>query len=108
MGIDRAEIRRRNMIPKEAYPYQTPVMVEYDSGDPRGCLDKALVASDWAGFAKRKSVSASKGKLRGIGLSTYVEACGLAPPALPVVSVRAAGFMRVRRCGCIRRAKLLC
>jgi aerobic carbon-monoxide dehydrogenase large subunit len=54
-------------------------MVEYDSGDPKGCLEKALVAADWAGFAKRKSASASKGKLRGIGLSTYVEACGLAP-----------------------------
>ena len=67
------------MIPKEAYPYQTPVMVEYDSGDPKGCLDKALAASDWAGFAKRKAASASNGKLRGIGLSTYVEACGLAP-----------------------------
>jgi carbon-monoxide dehydrogenase large subunit len=79
LGIDKAEIRRRNMIPKEAYPYQTPVMVEYDSGDPKGCLEKALAASDWAGFAKRKSASGSNGKLRGIGLSTYVEACGLAP-----------------------------
>jgi aerobic carbon-monoxide dehydrogenase large subunit len=79
MGIDKVEIRRRNMIPKEAYPYQTPVMVEYDSGDPKGCLEKALLASDWANFPKRKSASASKGKLRGIGLSTYVEACGLAP-----------------------------
>src|SRR6516225_1403977 len=79
LGIDKAEIRRRNMIPKEAYPYQTPVMVEYDSGDPKVCLEKALTASDWAGFAKRKSASTSNGKLRGIGLSTYVEACGLAP-----------------------------
>ena len=60
MGIDRVEIRRRNMIPKEAYPYQTPVMVEYDSGDPKGCLEKALVVADWAGFAERKSASASK------------------------------------------------
>ena len=79
LGIDKAEIRRRNMIPKEAYPYQTPVMVEYDSGDPKGCLEKALAASDRASFAKRKSASASNGTLRGIGLSTYVEACGLAP-----------------------------
>ena len=54
-------------------------MMEYDSGDPKGCLEKALQASDWAGFAKRKSASANNGKLRGIGLSTYVEACGLAP-----------------------------
>ena len=79
MGIDKAEIRRRNMIPKEAYPYQTPVMVEYDSGDPKGCLEKGLQVADWAGFGKRKSESARDGKLRGIGLSTYVEACGLAP-----------------------------
>src|SRR4051812_24693257 len=67
------------MIPTSAYPYQTPVMMEYDSGDPAGCLDKALEVADWAGFAKRKAESASHGKLRGIGLCTYVEACGLAP-----------------------------
>ncbi len=79
MGIDRVEIRRRNMIPKDAYPYQTPVMMEYDIGDPEGCLDKALEIADWAGFAKRKAESAHDGKYRGIGLSTYVEACGLAP-----------------------------
>ena len=79
MGIDRAEIRRRNMIPKEAYPYQTPVMVQYDSGDPEGCLEKALQTSDWANFGLRKQASAKNGMLRGIGLCTYIEACGLAP-----------------------------
>ena len=79
MGIDRVEIRRRNMIPKEAYPYQTPVMMQYDSGDPKGCLAKATDLADWAGFPARKAQSARQGKLRGIGMSTYVEACGLAP-----------------------------
>src|SRR6476660_6717683 len=79
MGIDRVEIRRRNMIPKEAYPYQTPVLVQYDSGDPMGCLDGALVAADVKNFGIRKAASASKGKFRGLGYSTYVEACGLAP-----------------------------
>lgn len=79
MGIDRVEIRRRNMIPKEAYPYQTPVLVQYDSGDPMGCLDGALVAADVKNFGLRKAASASKGKFRGLGYSTYVEACGLAP-----------------------------
>ncbi len=79
LGIDRAEIRRRNMIPPGAYPYQTPVMMEYDSGDPGGCLAKALLKADWDGFAQRKGQSAARGKLRGIGLCTYVEACGLAP-----------------------------
>jgi len=79
MGIDRVELRRRNMIPASAYPYQTPVLVQYDSGDPVACLDRAEVAADVAGFAARKSASASKGKFRGLGYSTYVEACGLAP-----------------------------
>ncbi|MGA2125958.1 MAG: xanthine dehydrogenase family protein molybdopterin-binding subunit [Xanthobacteraceae bacterium] len=79
LGLDKAEIRRRNMIPKEAYPYQTPVMVQYDSGDPKGCLERSLEVADYAGFAARKAASAKSGKLRGIGLSTYVEACGLAP-----------------------------
>jgi carbon-monoxide dehydrogenase large subunit len=79
MGIDRVEIRRRNIIPKEAYPYQTPMLVEYDSGDPMGCLEGALVAADVAGFAERKAASEREGKFRGLGYSTYVEACGLAP-----------------------------
>jgi len=79
MGMDRAEIRRRNMIDASQYPYQTPVIVNYDSGDPKACLDKALDVADWAGFAARKAESARNGKLRGIGLCTYVEACGLAP-----------------------------
>jgi aerobic carbon-monoxide dehydrogenase large subunit len=82
MGIDRVELRRRNIIPKEAYPYQTPVIVQYDSGDPMGCLEGALAAADVAGFAARKAKSAKAGKLRGIGYSTYVEACGLAPSRL--------------------------
>ena len=79
MGIDRAEIRRKNMIDASQYPYQTPVVVKYDSGDPKACLAKALEVGKWDGFAERKAESAKKGKLRGIGLCTYVEACGLAP-----------------------------
>ncbi|GGC84996.1 xanthine dehydrogenase family protein molybdopterin-binding subunit [Chelatococcus reniformis] len=79
MGIDRVEIRRRNMIPREAFPYQTPVLLQYDSGDPGGCLDRALVAADVAGFGARKAASARSGKFRGLGFSTYIEACGLAP-----------------------------
>ncbi len=105
MGIDRAEIRRRNMIPKEAYPYQTPVMVEYDSGDPKACLDKALVASPTgrASPNARRHRPAS-GKLRGIGLSTYVEACGLAPSRIAGRSARAAACTKAQRCACIRPA----
>lgn len=79
MKIDRVELRRRNMIAREAYPYQTPVLVEYDSGDPLGCLEGALTAGDAAGFGARKAASERAGKFRGLGFSTYVEACGLAP-----------------------------
>lgn len=79
MGIDKVEIRRRNMIEREAYPYQTPVLVEYDSGDPKGCLERAEVLADVAGFEARRAEAASRGQFLGLGISTYVEACGLAP-----------------------------
>ena len=79
MGIDKAEIRRRNFVPREAMPYQTPVALQYDTGDFAKNLDMALPAVDYAGFAARKADSAKRGKLRGIGLSTYIEACGIAP-----------------------------
>jgi carbon-monoxide dehydrogenase large subunit len=79
LGLDRVEIRRRNLIPKEAYPYQTPVMLQYDTGDHVATLAKALELSDWSGFAGRRAEAAKRGKLRGIGIVTYIEACGLAP-----------------------------
>ena len=80
MGIDPAELRRRNFITQ--FPYQTPVAVEYDSGNYNATLDKVLDASDRAGFAARKAESASRGKLRGYGLAHYIEACGIAPSSL--------------------------
>ena len=76
-GIDRIELRRRNLIPKEAFPYKTPIAIStYDSGDPAGLLDKALELSDWKNFEKRKSQSRSRGKLRGIACSLFVEPAG--------------------------------
>ncbi len=78
-GLDRAEIRRRNFIPASAMPYQTPVALQYDSGDFAKNLDIALPLVDYDGFAARKAASKAKGKLRGIGFSTYIEACGIAP-----------------------------
>ena len=80
LGMDRVEIRRKNFI--REFPYQTPVALEYDAGDYDACLDQALSAADWAGFEARRAESKARGKLRGIGLSTYVEACGIAPSAL--------------------------
>ncbi len=79
MGMDPAELRRRNFI--KEFPYQTQVILQYDSGDYFTILDKAQAAADVAGFAARKAESAARGKLRGMGYSTFVEACGIAPSA---------------------------
>ncbi|WP_431856450.1 xanthine dehydrogenase family protein molybdopterin-binding subunit [Azospirillum sp.] len=79
MGIDKTEIRRRNFVPADAMPYQTPVALQYDTGDFAKNLDMALPAVDYAGFARRKAEAATRGKLRGIGFATYIEACGIAP-----------------------------
>jgi carbon-monoxide dehydrogenase large subunit len=80
LGIDRAEIRRRNFI--DAFPYQTPVALQYDAGNYFATLDGALERSRYSAFESRRAEAKGRGKLRGIGLSTYVEACGIAPSAL--------------------------
>jgi len=79
MNMDPVEIRRRNFIPADAFPYQTQVALLYDSGNYAGAMDKALDMVDYAGFAKRRDASKAAGKLRGIGFSSYIEACGIAP-----------------------------
>ena len=81
-GRDPAELRRKNFIPKDAFPYQTPVALMYDTGDYEASLDKALELADYEGFAGRRAASEAKGKLRGVGLSCYIEACGIAPSAV--------------------------
>ncbi len=82
IGLDPAELRRRNFIPKDAYPYQTPVALQYDSGDYATTLELALKAADYAGFEARRREAMARGKLRGIGIATYIEACGIAPSAV--------------------------
>jgi aerobic carbon-monoxide dehydrogenase large subunit len=77
MGQDPAELRRKNFIQK--FPHQTPVIMTYDAGDYNASLKKATELADYKGFGKRKRESARNGKLRGIGFSTYIEACGIAP-----------------------------
>jgi carbon-monoxide dehydrogenase large subunit len=77
MGVDPAELRRKNFI--RSFPHQTPVIMTYDAGDYNASLKKAMELADIKGFGKRKRESARAGKLRGIGYSTYIEACGIAP-----------------------------
>jgi aerobic carbon-monoxide dehydrogenase large subunit len=79
MNLDPTEIRRRNFIQPSDFPYQTPVALEYDTGDYEASLNKALEMADYAGFAERRSEAATRGMKRGIGFSCYIEACGLAP-----------------------------
>jgi len=81
-GHDPAELRRKNFIPSSAMPYQTPVALQYDSGDFGRNVEDALKAIDYTGFGKRREASAKKGLLRGIGISSYIEACGIAPSAV--------------------------
>jgi carbon-monoxide dehydrogenase large subunit len=82
MNLDPAEIRRRNFIQPDEFPYQTPVALQYDCGNYPETLKMALLAADYDGFPARKAEAAKHGRLRGIGLSTYVEACGIAPSAV--------------------------
>ncbi|HUD62868.1 MAG TPA: xanthine dehydrogenase family protein molybdopterin-binding subunit [Acetobacteraceae bacterium] len=81
-GMDRVAIRRKNFIAADAFPYQTPVALQYDSGNYQATLDACLKAADHAGFEARRSAAVGRGKLRGIGISTYIEACGIAPSAV--------------------------
>ncbi|MCC7326904.1 MAG: xanthine dehydrogenase family protein molybdopterin-binding subunit [Burkholderiales bacterium] len=77
MKMAQDEIRRRNFI--RTFPYATPVALTYDTGNYDATLDEAMKMADVAGFAARKAEAAKRGKLRGLGYSTYIEACGLAP-----------------------------
>lgn len=79
LGQDPVAFRKKNFIRK--FPHQTPVIMAYDVGDYTASLDKAMEMADVKGFAKRKRESARVGKLRGLGYSAYIEACGIAPSA---------------------------
>ena len=77
LNMDPAELRRRNFV--QSFPHQTPVLMAYDAGDFPKLLDLAQKSADVAGFPARKAEAAKRGKLRGLGYSTFIEACGLAP-----------------------------
>jgi len=76
LGLDPTELRRRNFIPKDRFPYKIAAGFEYDCGDFAGVLDKALHASSWDSFEQRKTEAKRRGKLLGRGIATYVEATG--------------------------------
>lgn len=79
LKLDPAEFRRKNFI--TSFPHQTPVIMCYDTGDYGASLDKALLAIDYKSFPARRAESERRGRLRGLGFSAYIEACGIAPSA---------------------------
>ncbi len=80
LGLDPIALRRQNFITE--FPYQTPVAVEYDSGDYGATMDKMEELMDIPGFAARRAESEAKGMLRGLGVNCFIEACGIAPSNL--------------------------
>jgi aerobic carbon-monoxide dehydrogenase large subunit len=76
LGVDRAELRRRNLIPEEAMPFKTGLVFTYDSGEFEKNLDAALAMADWAGFETRRAAAQARGKLRGIGIASVIEIAG--------------------------------
>ncbi len=97
LKIDRAELRRRNFIPLDAFPYKTPTLGTYEASDFNGCLTKALKAADWDGFPQRREAARKRGKLRGIGLSTVIEgtAAGFQPKDQIAIEFDADGRLEV-------------
>ena len=82
MGISPVEIRRRNFVKADQFPYATPVALEYDTGDYHATMDKLVEIADLDGFEARHKESSARGKLRGLGVNAYIEACGIAPSNL--------------------------
>ena len=94
-GIDRIDLRRRNMVLPSAMPYVTAMNQTYDSGDFGRVLDAALEKIDWAGFEGRRAKSAARGMKRGIGMAYYLEATGGAPSERAEIRFAEDGFVDV-------------
>jgi carbon-monoxide dehydrogenase large subunit len=92
-NVDPATLRRKNFI--RSFPYATPVGLTYDTGDYEPCLARAEELADVAGFPARREAAKQRGKLRGLGFSCYIEACGLAPSNIAGALGARAGLFEV-------------
>ena len=95
-GFDRVELRRRNLIAPNNFPYRNPVGVTYDNGEYEQVMDKALALGDWAGFPARRDEAKKRGKRRGIGLANYIECTTGIPRERAELIVRPEGRIDVR------------
>lgn len=97
LGLDRAEIRRRNLIPSDQFPYESGAKfphgapVVYDSGNLTGALDKALKLADYAGFEKRRNAARKQGRHLGIGIASCIEDTGFGPYEGATVKIQPSG-----------------
>ncbi len=95
-GLDPAEIRRRNFITPEQMPYTTQTGRMYDTGEFEAHMDECMQKADWSAFASRLEESKSKGRLRGIGMATYIEACAFAGSEPAFVELKTDGNIELR------------
>jgi carbon-monoxide dehydrogenase large subunit len=91
LGLDRAELRRRNLVTRGMMPYVTPMGLVYENVNFAACMERALDLADWGGFAQRREQAARRGKLAGIGVANHVEAPVGAPAERAMVTVRGDG-----------------
>ena len=94
-GIDRIELRHRNLVPVEMMPYTNPFGMVYDSGEYHDCMEKVLRLGDWQGFASRRAEAEARGKLRGIGVANYVDTATGAPREKAEIVVKPEGIVEV-------------
>ncbi len=92
LGVDRAEIRRRNLVPADAMPYKTPIGPTYDCGNFPKVLSRLLEIAGYKGFASRQSAAARAGQRRGFGIACYVESSGVAPSRMAAALGARVGF----------------
>jgi aerobic carbon-monoxide dehydrogenase large subunit len=95
LGIDRIEIRRRNLIRRDRLPYRSPMGLVYDAGDFHGNMERVVARADWNGFAERRARSERGGKLRGIAVANYLESPVGAPRERVTVTVRGEGVVEI-------------
>lgn len=95
IGIERGELRRRNLIPASAMPWRTPTDSTYDCGDFIGLLDTALAEADWKNFESRRAESKTRGKLRGIGVASIIEGAGGTAQEYAAVEAKSDGTLQI-------------